>query len=92
MIDDPKKAASRARHAAMNAATEEITVWHNAEKAKIAADTTLTDEQRGAKKYELMLELGRRAKRAEAKARRDNTAGKVLERAALESYRERHGD
>ncbi len=91
-MDDPKKAASRARHAAMNAATEEITKWYDAEKAKIVADTTLSDHERRAKLFDLMLDLGKRAKRAEAKARRDNTAGKVIEREALERYRERHGD
>jgi hypothetical protein len=89
---DPKKAASRAMHDALNAANDEIASWYDAEKAKLDADTTLTDEQRRGKKLELMLEVGKLAKRAEAKARRDNTAGKVLERAALESHRERHGD
>ncbi|MCW2165791.1 hypothetical protein B0I12_002956 [Microbacterium hydrothermale] len=92
MFDDPKKAASRARHAAMDAATEIITAWHDAEKAKITADTTLNDAERRAKKYELMLEVGKRAKRAEAKARRDNTAGKVLEREAMGRHRDRRID
>lgn len=91
-MEDPKKAASRARHAAMNAATEQITTWYDAEKAKIEADATLSDHERRAKLFDLMLDLGKRAKRAEAKARRDNTAGKVIEREALERYRERHGD
>lgn len=92
MIDDPKKAASRARHAAMNAATDEISAWYDAENAKLAADTTLTDEERKTRKRELLLEVGRRAKRADARARRDNTAGKVLEREALGRHRDRRID
>lgn len=89
---DPKKAASRARYAALDAANDEIASWYDAEKAKLDADTTLTDDERRAKKLELMLEVGKRAKRAEGKARRDNTAGKVLEREALGRYRDRNGN
>lgn len=85
---DPKKAASRARHAAFNAAADEISTWYNAENAKLAADTTLSDAERKVKRAELWLEMGRRAKRAEAKARRDNTAAKVLEREALGRHRD----
>ncbi|MFF7684124.1 hypothetical protein ACFZA2_15355 [Microbacterium sp. NPDC007973] len=83
MMDDPEKAASRARHAALQTASDEISAWYDAENAKLAADTTLSAAQRRVKRTELLLEVGKRAKRAGAKARRDNTAGKVLEREAL---------
>lgn len=88
---DLKKAASRARHAALNAASAQIAAWHDAEQAKIAADPTLSEAEKREKRFALMLEVGRRAKRAEAKARRNNTAEKVLEREALGRYRERNG-
>lgn len=92
MIHDPKKAATRARHAAFNAAADEISAWYDAKNAKLTADTTLSDAERKAKRAELRLEMGKRAKRAEGKARRDNTAGKVLEREALDRIRERRND
>lgn len=92
MIQDPKKTATRARHAAFNAAADEISTWYDAENAKLAADTTLSDAERKAKRAELRLEMGRRAKRAEGKARRNNTAAKVLEREALDRIRDRRDD
>lgn len=92
MIEDPKKAATRARHAAFNAAADEISAWYDTENTKLAADTTLSDAEREAKRAELRLEMGRRAKRAEGNARRNNTAAKVLEREALDRIRERRND
>lgn len=90
-MQDPKKAATRARHDAMAAAAADIDAWYTAEKAGIAADTTLTDAERRAKRTELLLEVGRRAKRAEDRTRRQNTPGKVLERKALQRLEGRRG-
>ncbi len=90
-VEDPKRAATRARIAAENAATEEIERWRRGEMAAIAADTSLTAADIQRRKMEVLMEVGKRAKRAHAKARRDNTAAKVLERELLERHRERYG-
>lgn len=90
-MQDPKKVATRARHDAMAAAATDIDAWYTAEKAAIAADGSLSDAERRAKRTHLLLEVGRRAKRAEDRTRRQNTPRKVLEREALQRLEDHHG-
>jgi hypothetical protein len=87
-MDDLKKRASRARTAAANAAAVELAAWYSAEKAKLAASGLQGPELQRAE-MALFMECGLRAKRNEAKAKRDNTIPKMLEREVLESPRER---
>jgi hypothetical protein len=87
-MDDLKKRASRARTAAANAAAVELADWYSAENAKLAASGLQGAELQRAE-MALFMKYGRRAKRNEAKAKRDNTIPKMLEREALESLPER---
>lgn len=88
--DDLAKRAKRARREAENAAATELIDWHRSEKARIEADLDLSISEREYALRELMFEFGQRSKRALRKAKRENSAPKLLERevrAELEAKR-----
>lgn len=77
-----QKQARKARREAEEAATQELLDWYNAETAALEADTSLSAHQRDCRELDLLLECGRRSNRALAKAKRDNSVPKLLERQA----------
>ncbi|MDQ0576459.1 hypothetical protein [Agromyces albus] len=72
--------AKQAQREAEERATDELFDWHKVEKATLDADESLTPFDRGQAELELLMEFGRRSKKALAKAKRDNTVVKILER------------
>lgn len=92
--NDPERdLASRsaaARRAAELAASRALTAWWKAEREKLRTDPTLTEAELSAAERALLLEFGRRSKRAIAKAKRDSRPGRLLEadaRAEIERQR-----
>lgn len=86
-----KRQARKAKRDAENAAADEILTWHKAEKERLDWDLSLTIGERAYAERELLIEFGRRSRRALAKAKRDNTVPKLLERQAraeIEAERE----
>jgi hypothetical protein len=82
-MQDPltlKKRARAGRETAEISAAHELGSWWKAEKAKIDEDPELGDIARKVATRELMMEFGKRSNRALAKAKRDNSLPKTLER------------
>jgi hypothetical protein len=73
-----RERAERTRLDAEIDAAREVAGFYRTEKAKIEADATMTDLEKQEKLRELLLEVGRRGKRAMRKARRDNSPAKLL--------------
>ena len=87
-MDDLKKRASRARAKAETDAAVELTEWYSAEKQKLAESGMQGDELADAERA-LFMEMGRRAKANIARAKRENTVPKLLEREAHTRARDR---
>ncbi|WP_022891241.1 hypothetical protein [Agromyces subbeticus] len=89
--DNLTRRAKRARHEAEGRAANEIVDWYKAEMARLEADDSLTISERIYAERDVLMEFGRRSKRALAKAKRDNTAPKILEREAREQIDRERG-
>ncbi|MFF2387831.1 hypothetical protein [Agromyces sp. NPDC058104] len=77
---DLNRRAKRARREAEDRAAVEILEWHKAEQKKLQADDSLSISERTYAEHQLLMEFGRRSKKALAKAKRDNTVLKLIER------------
>ncbi|GAA1768374.1 hypothetical protein [Agromyces humatus] len=86
-----KRQARKARRDAEDTASRELFAWHKAEKERLDTDASLSIAERQYQERQLLMEFGRRSKRLLAKAKRDNTVPKLLERSAraeIEAKRE----
>lgn len=89
--DDILRRAKRARRDAEAAASAKLMRWFSEKKAEIDSDPDLDDEERRVAKQALMMEFGRRSKSALAKAKRDNSPGKLMMREAQAEIDARRG-
>jgi hypothetical protein len=82
VIEDMKRRSKREFTSAMNTATEELDAWYREEKAKLA-EAGLTGAELRTAELKLTMELGKRYKQREGKAKRQTSAVKLMERDAL---------
>lgn len=84
-MSDIRKASKRAITEAMNAATDEIDAWRRDQLEALKARDLSPDEFTKAK-LALMVEVGRRAKRAEGRAKYQNSPRKLFERGEIDVH------